>query len=795
MLLFDLIFVVFGCFAVYHSFVKPGLPGELTLAYPVLVDGVPVSDPDEAEFLVSTRSVGDRVVIDSPAGDQGRSSVVVVPYHALPETLLDIAAGLMLLVPGVVVYLSCRGDSSALLFHLAATTLAAALLGTKTLYTIHPVWLGRILCMLFFLSYTAIPVLFLHFTFVFPKVRWTRYGVWLPWMYGAAVLLALWGGATYLRAAEARSMEGFHEAVGISMILNGAVFVLMLAGVGNFILSYRMAAESAERKKIRWILYGLSIGTAPFMFFWALPYAFGMLPLVPEYVFKLFLLLVPVTFAISIVRYRAMDVDLVINRSVVYGFVLGTLLLLYALLVGSAAVLIGRSQAVSSPWISATAAILIALLFTPLRTWAQGFVDRAFFRVQYNYRTALRRFLDEMKETGDVEEMSALIIRRVDELLPVERIGFFIVEEGTQRLRLLAHEGFDLLEKHGLRFQSEKLKSTLNMPVALDDQIEPGPQHESADAEVFRRWGMALVFPMTTESGEIIGFLVLGAKMSQVRFTAEDIDLLTAVALQAGLSIQRIMLRHKLFLERESAQRLRELNQLKSYFVSSVSHDLKTPLTSIRMFAELLRTKKELPASRVEEYLSIIEGESERLSRLIGNVLDFARVERGVKEYHFSDVAVDELVGHVLSTLEYQLRIGHFAVRTRLSAGNAVVFADRDALTEAVINLLSNAMKYSGENREIVVSTFRKDGGVGVRVKDHGIGIAVEEIGHIFEPFYRAAGGKSSGAGGTGLGLALVKHIVEAHRGHIDVVSSPGEGSEFTLLFPTQEDSHEGGRA
>src|ERR1041384_2976424 len=792
-LLFDLVFLIFAGFAIHHSFTKPGLPGELTLAYPVLVDGVRVADPDEAEFLLSTHSIGDSVIVGSAEGGRDRSTVAIAPYHALPETILDTVAGLMLPTPGVLVYLSRKGDRPALLFPLAVTTLAAALLGTKTLYTIHPAWIGRILCMLFFLSYTAVPVLFLHFTLVFPAIRWKRYGASLPGFYALAILLGIWGGATYLRAAETRTIEGFHEALRISMIMNGAVFILLLAGVGNFILSYRRSSENSEKKKIRWILYGLTIGTAPFIFLWVLPYAFGALPLVPEYVFKLFLLLIPVTFAISIAKYQAMDVDVVINRSAVYAIILGALLSLYAVLVGSAAMLIGGPPGAGAPWISAGAAILIALLFNPLRTRAQRFVDRAFFRVQYNYRTALRRFLDEMKESGDAEEMSALIIRRVNELLPVERIGFFIVQEGTQRTQLLAHEGFDLLEKHGLRFQGEKLKSDLHLPVALDDLIEPGQPYESADGDVFRRWGMALVFPMMTDAGELLGFLVLGAKKSQGRFTAEDVDLLTTVTLQAGLSIQRITLRQKLFLERESAQRLRELNQLKSYFVSSVSHDLKTPLTSIRMYAELLRTNKRLPAARVEEYLAIIEGESERLSRLIGNVLDFARVERGIKEYHCSEVAIDELVENVLHTLEYQLRIGGFSVQSRLCAGNAVLFADRDALTEALINVLSNAMKYSGERKEIVVSTFRKDGLAGVQVKDHGIGIAAGELGHIFEPFYRAGGGKMSGAGGTGLGLALVKHIVEAHGGHVDVVSAPGAGSEFTLYIPLKEDSSEGG--
>ena len=784
-LILDLVFVIYACFAIYHGVVKPALPGQLSLPYPVVVEGVKISNPDEAEFLVSSHMVGDSVRIALSEGSEPEI-VALVPHHDRFDFILDLLVAFLILALGALIYLFRRDDPAAVVFHLATITLAAALLGTKTIYAVGPPWVGDLCCRFFFLCYMMIPVLFVHFTFLFPAVRRQPYVRAMRWVYAGAFLLAVWGGISYLHAAEARTIGSFRESSTIAMILNAVVFIALFSGVGNFILSYRQASATSEKRKIRWILFGLCAGTAPFLFFWVLPLAMGRLPLVPEYVFKLFLLLIPLTFAISIARYHVMDIDLLINRSAVYVIIAGALLGTYAGLVALATVVVGSAAPLSSPWIPAAAAILIVFLFDPLRARTQRFVDRAFFRVQYNYRESLRRLVDDMKERVDTTTMSELIVHRVDELLPVERIGFFLVTEGSQRMQLLAHNGFDMLEKHGVRLQSENLKSELRLPVALDDRIEPGQRYESADAEVFRRWGMALVIPMMTEEKEILGFLVLGPKKSQVRFTVEDVDLLTTITLHAGLLVQRIILQEKLFVERESGERLRELSQLKSYFVSSVSHDLKTPLTSIRMFAELLRTKKHLPASRVEEYLKVIEGESDRLTRLINNVLDFARVERGVKEYHFSDVSIDQLMLHVLQTMDYQLSMGHFTVLRRLEAGEAVLSADPDAMTEASINLLTNAMKYSPEKKEIEVSTFRQNGSVAIRVKDHGIGIASAELEHIFEPFYRTHGGKETGAGGTGLGLALVKHIVEAHGGHIEVKSAPGEGSEFTVYFPDQ---------
>jgi len=259
---------------------------------------------------------------------------------------------------------------------------------------------------------------------------------------------------------------------------------------------------------------------------------------------------------------------------------------------------------------------------------------------------------------------------------------------------------------------------------------------------------------------------------------------LHSITTQAGLTVERIVLQQKLLIEQAETQRLEELNKLKSYFVSSVSHDLKTPLTSIKMFAELLRTRNNISKSDTNEYLEIIEGESERLTRLINNVLDFAKIERGVKEYHFSEIELNALVRNVLRILRYQLKIEKCTVHEKLCDKECIINADKDALTEVLINLISNAIKYSHDEKEISIALSRRDGFVALRVADKGIGITSEEIPHIFEPFFRAREGKTHGAGGAGLGLTIVKHVIEAHGGKVEVQSTPGKGSEFTLLFP-----------
>ncbi len=768
-----------------HQIQKADLPGVLSnpaQSHVLSIDGVPVSSPDDIEFFLGAYHIGDpvRVELSTVTGNVVQETRLV-SYYPPSTVAVNTLTGLLIFSFGVFVYLKRRQEDASLIYCLASATVAAAMFGTKTIYAIHPLWLGTTLCVIFFFAYTMMPVFFLHFTFLFPAVRWKHFQRWLSWLYAAGAGIAVWQAWIYIRAATAHSLEMFRASVGGEMFQNAFVFLILLLSVLNFILSYRSAESLSDKKKLRWMLFGLSIGPTPFIFLWALPQALGLPPQISEVVFKLILLLIPISFTISIVRYRLLDIDVIINRSAVYVTVIALLLAVYVGIIG----LLATSIRTPSVYVSAAAAVVVALAFEPLRRSVQRFVDKQFFRVRYNYREAQRRLIEGIKDCLDPRQLGEYVVNQIQELIPIERIGFFALRQPGHRLELVAHHDFEVLVRHGVRFDREHLRTDLKKALALDESIDPGLPYESANTEVFRRWGMALVFPMLSEGDEILGFLVLGSKKSGGRFTVEDVDLLTTVSIQAGVAMERITLQRELLLKQEETRRLEELNQLKSFFVSSVSHDLKTPLTSIKMFAELLRSKKKISVKGAGDYLEIIEGESDRLTRLINNVLDFAKMERGVKEYHFSEVEVNETVTMVLRSMTYQFKMGKFRVSTHIGKREYGIHADSDALAEAVINLLSNAMKYSGERKEISVSTFRAKGHVGVSVKDCGIGIPEDKFENLFDPFYRVNEIQTQRVGGVGLGLSIVKHVMDAHGGKIEVKSSPGEGSTFTLLFPT----------
>jgi signal transduction histidine kinase len=229
------------------------------------------------------------------------------------------------------------------------------------------------------------------------------------------------------------------------------------------------------------------------------------------------------------------------------------------------------------------------------------------------------------------------------------------------------------------------------------------------------------------------------------------------------------------------------LAALRSQFVSSVSHELRTPLAAIRMFAETLRMGRTSGPEAQAEYLDTIVNESERLTRLLDNVLDFSKIERGERNYRRETVSLAEVVRAAARTLHYPLSNQGFNLRLEIEDGLPTVSADTDAIEQAVLNLLTNAMKYSGDSREIALRLLRRNGDAVIQVTDHGIGIPPAEQARIFQKFYRISTPGNQQVPGTGLGLTLVDHIAKAHGGRVEVESLPGSGSTFSIILPLEE--------
>ncbi len=227
------------------------------------------------------------------------------------------------------------------------------------------------------------------------------------------------------------------------------------------------------------------------------------------------------------------------------------------------------------------------------------------------------------------------------------------------------------------------------------------------------------------------------------------------------------------------------LARLKSDFVSNVSHELRTPLSLIRLYAETLEMGRLTSPEKYQEYYRIIRKESERLTALINNILDFSRIEAGRKEYDFRETDMRELVHATLDSYRYQIEQNGFQFEEKIDEVPPLR-VDREAMARSLLNLVNNALKYSQDRKFIGVNLYRDNGSVKLEVVDQGIGIPHQEQQKIFEKFYRVGDPLVHNTKGSGLGLSLVRHIVQAHGGDVSVDSAPGQGSKFTIALPVK---------
>ena len=546
-----------------------------------------------------------------------------------------------------------------------------------------------------------------------------------------------------------------------------------------------MRQKSRNAENSVGFFWELSIGPLSFVFLWQIPQLFTSTGLIPEELILLFTAAIPLTFGFSIVRYHTFDIDLLFKRSTVYGTLLLFIIAVYAILVGGFTILIGELTVLNSVVLSGAASIISALLFQPMRNRVKKFVDKKFFVVQYSFSEVQVEITGKLDKCAQMQEVAGLIISEINKIIPLQYSALILFENDAAGNKIIYadRDESSVLVKNLPELRFEKVVPESLTPVFIDNSVEKGISFLPAKPKEFGDTPFCGVIPIGSTANTIIAAFLIGKKRSEFVFSHEDITLLTFICGQTAAAIVRIDLYKNLVYEKTLSAKLKELNEIKSFFVSSVSHELKTPLTSIKMFSEILRNSK-LSPEKQGEYLSIIEGESDRLTRLINNVLDFAKIEKGVKEYNFSEVDLVLLVKDVLRMMQYQLKMHSFTTSESYVCEECPVLADEDAVIEACINLISNAIKYSDSKRSLHVSLTKHEDVAVISFQDEGIGIPAEKMTEIFEPYTRVKSNATLHAGGTGLGLNIVKHIMDSHKGKIEVQSSIGVGSTFSLIFP-----------
>jgi len=350
-------------------------------------------------------------------------------------------------------------------------------------------------------------------------------------------------------------------------------------------------------------------------------------------------------------------------------------------------------------------------------------------------------------------------------------------------------------DPEGLRH--ERLRDIMERQIYSDPRVFRGDVmarslalvlYDPAGVEVFRSRGVART---NTRVMREVGGLLPGWKVAALpstdnayvtihRFILGEYAL---VLVMLGLSLAALTLGLRLAMEQV------EVAELKSGFLANVTHELKTPLAMIRMASETLELGRVRTDEERQRFLAVIGRECRRLTHMINNVLDFAKIEDGKREFFFAPAYLGRLVRDTMELFEPQFHQGGFQVKVDIAPDLPPAEVDAQAITQCLINLVDNAVKYAGTRREISVRAWAEHGRADVSVADRGIGVAPKDAERIFEKFTRAETGLVHNVKGSGLGLALVRHIARAHGGDVTLESVPDQGSTFTLVLPLVQES------
>ena len=433
--------------------------------------------------------------------------------------------------------------------------------------------------------------------------------------------------------------------------------------------------------------------------------------------------------------------------------------------------------------------LIVGLLARRLRSEAELAESRAAeaegLRDQLGRRAdqleSVNRVARALSSTLDEEKAFQRFLREVQSVFHYDRLAI-VLAEGDE-VEVMANSGLaeNELFTRGTRrpLRGSIMESVLTGETVVRGDMDSNPlypeERELTEAGLKTR----VVAPLNA-GGRILGMVSVSRQQADA-FSRDEVDLVTLLGRQIGYAVQNIRTHAA---ERSAAEELRRLSALRADFVSLVSHELRAPMASIIGCATTLRERwRELQPDQRESFLALIADETTRLSTLIGDVLDTSRIEAGSFTYVFSDVNLADLVRETAAMIE----LGHdeVSVKTRVDRELPTVQGDRERLRQLLVNLLSNAAKYTVAGDEIEVKAGSTNGLVTVTVRDHGPGIPSEQHALVFEKFGRVnQGGKSKP--GAGLGLFIARSIAEAHGGSLEIASESGLGATFTLRLPVR---------
>ncbi|MGE5176896.1 MAG: sensor histidine kinase [Hyphomicrobiales bacterium] len=759
------------------SSLPPDFPNN-HVVYPAHLDTLTVGSRAELRFHAQSRPIGSVLEVRSAAGvHSGR----LVPQLTRVHFALILFEGIVFFAVNLLVFLPRLDRGPVRDFYWCTLLYGAAILINGVYLPRGPGVVAALPSLAWLACLTALPVFFFHMTLTFPRRvaildarRWM-----VPALAGAAAALFAWQAFALERYVAAPAPGAWVAWRGARTIAEG--YLVALVAVGCFVL-YRCGRRlelAREREQATWLLWGFMVGVTPYVFLRTLPALLGLRSPLPPEADRLLELAIPLAFTLAVVRYRFLDIDIIVRRSLLYGFLAGALAAVY-LVVG---VVVANRVIARAPHYAETIRIVAVAvpvaLFWPTRRWIGRWVDRTFFKIQYDFARALGPLAERLHGAVSRGEIATVCLSFLERTLLLRNGA--VVTVGRSGPDVVGDLGEEAARAAYGALEELALPTTRLVAAA---HATSRPDLETAEfPAALRGAGVRLACPLAAE-GRFLGALLIGDKATERRFIEDELDLIERVRAEATEALVRVglfQLAAEATAEREKAEAVKRMRE---DLFSRVAHDLRTPVTSIRYTVRnLIDGIGGEPAEGQRPGLRTIHAATTQLGRLIENLLDWSRTERGGGA-PLEAVALEPLIRDLLALLGPLARERLVRLEFTSEPGLPPVRGDVTGLHGIVANLVENAIRFSPDGAAVEISLRRAaPGHQELLVRDHGPGIPEGDLEAIFEPFRQSARSPHSSKGGFGIGLHVVRSDAARMGGSAAAENHPEGGARFRCVF------------
>lgn len=785
-----LVFLVVYVWAVERQSHLSRLPDDPRLdlvTYPARVDERPVGSRDELDFIAQGYRTDESMTIACEGIAFSLSPVNATSTFYLIVTWLN---GLFFWIVSVLVFAPRMSRIPGRDLYWASLLYGLAVMVGGVYHPANDLWTGTIRASLRVFSLVLLPLLLLHLGLNFPQRRnlldrWPRL---MPGIVLGGLCLAALQAAALASYVSAPSPDRWRWFWGSDLGVKLFLVAVFSAGCASFFYTQHKSEQAREKEQAKWVLWGITIGAAPFIFLRTLPAALGGPHILPLEIARLFSIVIPAAFSFTVVRYKFLDIDIIIRRSLIYPLLAGVMAGIYLLF----GVALGRTVEHYRPdwseFVTITATLISVALFNPTRHVIARWVDRTFFKIRYSHRQSLAVYRTRIAEASSQRQLADRLRAFLRANLDPKRVAVVL------RYRDQFFVAGDL---------DDAQVSTVftNLRPYLDSGGAPVATVNSTSLSERERWDLPvkyveagfIVFQPLVVERKLVGIALLGEKEAERRYIEQDLELSREAAAATASCLERMNLAQQVVEESLARSRADEMSRFKTEFFSRVAHDLRSPLTSISWSARNLLDGivGELTPEQAR-YLGGIEASANQLVRQVNNLLELTRMESPSLAIETSPVGLGEIVRETAKQLQPIAAVNDVRVAVQIEDRADPILGNREKLLEVVDNLVENAVRYAPPRSTVDITLSRSDGGrVELSVRDRGPGIAEEDMAVLFEPFQQGRPSPHSTQLGFGLGLHVVKTYVEAMKGEVFARNHDNGGALFTCSFPAWRPTEE----